>query len=405
MKRSPVVQRKTAIVFPFFEHYRAGVLKALLTTGREFILVAGQSDPLHSIKAWEFPAGTQFRKATGRYLGGRVFWQQRLLRLACNRAISSIIYRGDAAFIMTWLSASIARLFGKRVFFWTHGYTRRDTGIKRYVRKAFYHLSHGLLLHGHAAKIIALEEGFAPDRLYVIYNSLDYEEQKKLRVTILPARIRELRTLLFGNPDTPIVICTTRLTRVRRLDLLVEAVALLRKSGYAINILLVGDGPERVPVESLAAQKNIPLRFYGECYDEKILAELVMAADVTVAPGKVGLTAMHSLAFGVPVITHDTWDDQMPEWEAILPGKTGDVFRRDDIVSLSETIRRWTDSSQSRDLVRGQCINIIEKLFNPVHQAHCILRALDGYPANESLNAEEQLIFDHQRALMSSTKG
>lgn len=347
---------------------------------------------------------TPFREAPGRYWG-RIFWQHGLLRLAFNGEIDKVIYRGEPASVTTWLSAAVARLLGKRVFFWTHGYYRRDVGFKKYTRKAFFHIAHGLLLHGHMAKIIAIEEGFDPDSLHVIYNSLDYELQKTIREAIPLSRVRERRAQLFGNPDIPIVICTSRLIQARRLDQLLEAVALLNTSGHPTNVLLVGDGPERASLETLAAVKGVTMRCYGECYDEHVLAELIMAADVTVAPGKVGLTAMHSLVFGTPVITHNTWNQQMPEWEAILPGKTGDVFRKDDVVSLSEVIRRWTDRSQSRDLVRGQCIDIIEKVYNPAHQAKCILRALDGYPADDPLSLEEQLIFDRQRVLLSAAKG
>ena len=44
--------------------------------------------------------------------------------------------------------------------------------------------------------------------------------------------------------------------------------------------------------------------------------------DITVSPDKVGLTAIHSMAYGRPVITHDNMDRQGPEVEAVIPGRT-----------------------------------------------------------------------------------
>lgn len=56
-------------------------------------------------------------------------------------------------------------------------------------------------------------------------------------------------------------------------------------------------------------------------------AEFIYNADLCVSPGNVGLTAMHSLVFGCPVITHNCFEWQMPEFEAIQPGITGDFLR------------------------------------------------------------------------------
>ena len=42
-----------------------------------------------------------------------------------------------------------------------------------------------------------------------------------------------------------------------------------------------------------------------------------------VSPGNVGLTAIHSLSYGTPVLTHNNFNNQMPEVESIQPGFNG----------------------------------------------------------------------------------
>src|SRR5439155_1448825 len=106
-----------------------------------------------------------------------------------------------------------------------------------------------------------------------------------------------------------------------------------------INVLLVGDGPEKESLQSMAARLRIPVKFFGACYDEATLARLTMVAHVTVSPGKIGLTAMQSLAYGTPVITHDDHTAQGPEWEAILPGRTGALFHAGDVRHLASVIK------------------------------------------------------------------
>ena len=107
-----------------------------------------------------------------------------------------------------------------------------------------------------------------------------------------------------------------------------------------------------------------------------------MSANLTVSPGQVGLTAMHSLAYGTPVITHDDPAHQMPEWEAIVPGKTGDLFKRGDALDLAATIRKWCVNPWPDDDVRSQCMAVIEQHYNPQFQQQVINRAVAGLPAD-----------------------
>jgi glycosyltransferase involved in cell wall biosynthesis len=108
-----------------------------------------------------------------------------------------------------------------------------------------------------------------------------------------------------------------------------------------------------------------------------------MAAHVTVSPGKVGLTALQSLAYGTPVITHDDPEAQGPEWEAIMPGRTGDFFRRGDVADLARVIRAWTREPVLAPAIRSECPRLIERFYNPVFQRRAIDRAVSGAPADD----------------------
>ena len=248
-------------------------------------------------------------------------------------------------FLSTWFAALIARLTRKRVLFWTHGWIRNEQGIKAAIRNLFYRLPHGLLLYGNRAKMIGVENGFARDTLYVVYNSLDYEAQRIARAKITDNHTKQVRRMLFPHSSNPVLICTSRLIRLRGLELVLGAMAELRGQGFETSLLLVGAGPEREYLGKMAMDLRLAVHFYGSCYDEDRLAELIMSANVTVAPGKVGLTAMHSLVYGTPVITHNDPAEQMPEWEAIVPGQTGDFFRRGDVHDLARTIYKWCRAS------------------------------------------------------------
>lgn len=382
---------KVAVVYPFFPHYRAAIFRELLDRGKHDYLLVGDRGSLEpSIAAWQIDDPRRLVVAPCRKLGSSLHFQRGLLRLSVRRDLSTIIYLGNPYFISTWASVIAARLTGKRVLFWTHGWNRGETGMKAWLRTLFYQLSDGLLLYGDFARKNGIARGFAPERLHVIYNSLDYETQKKLRTEIPPERLLALKRQLFEQPELPMVICPARLTRQCRFDLLLNAQAQLAKEGHPINVLLVGDGPEREALEAQARRLAVPVKFYGACYNEEMLAGLIMAAHVTVSPGKVGLTAIHSLAYGTPVITHSDHEAQGPEWEAIRPGHTGDFFQRDNTMDLVQVIRRWTTVSQPDAARRQECWQIVEQFYNPEFQRRAIDRAVDGEPAEDCFQATEE---------------
>ena len=127
--------------------------------------------------------------------------------------------------------------------------------------------------------------------------------------------------------------------------MLFEAAAVLQADGCPVDVLIIGDGPERSRLEMIAKNKNINAVFYGACYEETTLARLIMSSNVMVIPGAIGLTVMHSLIYGTPVITHDDPDEQGPEWEAIKSGINGQLFKKGDSSDLAKKIRVWVNGS------------------------------------------------------------
>lgn len=110
-----------------------------------------------------------------------------------------------------------------------------------------------------------------------------------------------------------------------------------------------------------------------------------MLSDLCVAPGEIGLTCMHALAYGIPVVTHDNPDFQMPEWEAIQPGITGELFRYGDVQDLARVIADWFKLGKSRKQLSVDCRTIIDRCYNPSYQAMVINGAVAGIPASKLL--------------------
>lgn len=378
---SHIERPRVAVVYHFFAHYRAAIMKTLLASKAiDYFLVSDRYEPNNEIEAWQPPKDRWFLSPCIK-MGANLIWQKGLLRLATQPETDVIIFLGNANFLSTWCAACVARMLGKRVLFWTHGWIKDERGFKRLMRNLFYRLAHGLLLYGNRARAIGLRNGFSQEQLYVIYNCLDYPQQRNLRDSVCLSRLKSIRSQFFKDPSTPVMVCTGRLNKLKRIDLLLEAMSLLLDKGIRTCLLLVGDGPEEAALQQLAHDRNLKVHFFGACYEEERLAELIMSANLTVSPGQVGLTAMHSLAYGIPVVTHDDSQNQMPESEAIIPGKTGDLFRQGDVVDLARVLDIWVTRPWPDITSRRECIAIMERFYNPQYQASVISRAVAGFPA------------------------
>lgn len=307
-------------------------------------------------------------------IAGNWYWQKGALKLLFKN-FDTYLVLGEPFCVSTWVLCALAKLIpGKRVFFWSHGWYGRETFVKRIMKKVFFRLGDGVFLYGNYARELMIKEGFSPEKLWTIHNSLAYDEQLKLRNVL---KLSPIFRNHFANENRTLVF-VGRLTQVKRLDMVLETMAILRERGLNLNLALIGDGAARESLESKAQELGLEkdVWFYGACYAEDKISELMYNADLCVSPGNIGLTAMHALMFGCPCLTHDDFKNQMPEFEAIIPGKTGAFFKRGNIESLADAIEKWFSESRSREDIRNACYAEIDESWNPAFQVGVLKKGL-----------------------------
>ncbi len=310
-------------------------------------------------------------------LVGPITYYQGLSEINLQR-YDLVIIAGVIKNISEWvLPLKVRKLKNTRIFCWTHGWYGKETRLQALIKKFYFKLFDGMLLYGDYAYNLLKGFGFPKEKLYVIKNSLDYEKQLGLRDIGLKSDIYKE---YFGNTN-PNLIFLGRLTSVKRLDLILSAVDKLNHRGENYNVVFVGDGSEKESLMKLAKQLNLEPQvwFVGECFDEQKNAEYIFNADLCIAPGNIGLTSIHSLMFGCPALTHDDFKWQMPEFEAIHSGNTGDFFARNDVDSLTQSISSWfAKHRDDREEIRQNCYGEIDRCWNPEYQLTVIKNILNG---------------------------
>jgi hypothetical protein len=199
----------------------------------------------------------------------------------------------------------------------------------RYLKRSRYvlgmHLADEIVAVTSAIAKPLLIDGMEPDRISVIHNGFD-------EIKFLQGRAENLRTELSIPPDRVVGAMAGSLLRLKGHDILFEAMRLMPEPP---PILVIGDGPERKTLETLAA--GLPVHFLG--HRAELGAILRDAADFLVAPSRqeaFGRVIIEAAFAGIPTIGADI--EGIPE--AISDDVTGLLVPPESPKALASAISR-----------------------------------------------------------------
>jgi glycosyltransferase involved in cell wall biosynthesis len=320
---------------------------------------------------------TPFKLINIPIINKKLEWQPKAIQLVQSEKIAIYIALGNPNSLSTWLCFIIAKLRKIPIFIWSHGYLKEENSLKGFIRKYFYKFGNKHLLYGNTAKKIMLSKGFKESELHVIYNSLDYEKQKFYRNQLTYKDRLKIRDMYNIKENSITIVTIGRLAKKFKLEQVVESIKMLKDKNIDSNLIIIGDGEEKENLITLVKEFKIidKVFFYGACHEEEEISKLYNASDYSVVMGSIGLAAIHSLAYGIPVITNNNMAKHHPEIEAIINNKTGFLFEEDnleDFISKLQPIKY-------RGKISENSIEIIERYYTPQRQKKLIEYAIDEY--------------------------
>jgi GT2 family glycosyltransferase len=165
-----------------------------------------------------------------------------------------------------------------------------------------------------------IAHGIPADRIFVTHNTIDIAACRAAAAALDPAAIDNLRREL-GLGTGPVLLFVGRLYADKRLDMALAALDILRHRGIQATLLVVGDGPDKPRIASLAGGRADVRLLPGETAEER-LAPLFSLADLVLCPGAVGLVIAHAFAYGLPLVACQG-DAHGVEIDYLRPGENG----------------------------------------------------------------------------------
>jgi len=202
------------------------------------------------------------------------------------------------------------------------------------------------------------EAGVPPERIFVATNAV-------------APRPRAAPPSRRSASQKPTILFVGRLQRRKRVDYLLRACADLPEPRP--RLLIVGDGPKRAELESLAKQVFPSAEFAGPKHGEE-LKPYFQQADLFVLPGTGGLAVQEAMANALPVLVakgDGTQDD-------LVRPENGWQVPPDDYAALVKTMRAALSDMPRLQKMGRESYRIVSEEINLERMVETFLAALES---------------------------
>jgi glycosyltransferase involved in cell wall biosynthesis len=197
----------------------------------------------------------------------------------------ALIIEANPRYLSTSSAVKWMHQRGKPVIGWGLG-SPPVSGFRRQRRLSFTGQFDALISYSQRGADEYAALGFPREKIFVAHNS----------VSIPPSSDMPARRSTFDV--RPVILFVGRLQARKRIDYLLRACAELKQN---IRLVIVGDGPERSALQSLAQETCPSAEFIGSKHAAE-LKPYFTEADLFVLPGTGGLAVQEAMSYGLPVI-------------------------------------------------------------------------------------------------------
>lgn len=238
----------------------------------------------------------------------------------------------------------------------------RGLGYRMYraVEDQLTHFADAVVPNSDAGKEDLIRRRIACGKIKVIHNGINLD-----RLQVSWTNVAAHRALLGVPEDGLVVGILANLIPAKGHDTLLHAAARLRdlRSDSKLRYAVIGDGPLRGSLESLAAQLGLrnEVRFLGH---QRSVADYLGACDLLVSASRdnegTSNSILEAMALGVPVVATDVGGNR----ELVEDGETGYLVPADNAELLASTLASALDDPVSREAIAARARQMVSSRYS-----------------------------------------
>jgi len=330
-----IKKNKVLIMQRYLVHYREKFFQELTKANPEFEIIIYHGGPISGNVNLN-PSGfdhVQYKNYKLNLFGYSLVFQPQVLVSIIRQSPDLIIVEGTFGIVTNSIAILWRKLIGKKTIYWSAGWENPSVigwkrSIKNKIISILIKMSDGAITYGTSARNYFINHGMSPEKIYIAQNTIDVEgiisqqdywflEGDKIRAK-------------YNLENRKVLIYVGGISKLKRVDMLLNAVEILGNTNKDVSCLIVGDGPMK---EELIAWCNLrkldQVIFTGEIING--VEAYIAAADYFILPGIGGLAINQAMALRKPIITSIADGTQE---DLVISGVNGHIIDIDSTDSL-----------------------------------------------------------------------
>lgn len=299
-----------------------------------------------------FQTSTQYKFAIEKlkeinFLGLRFFKKIDYLNMTKNG--NTIIHVGDFKYASLFILLFLKFFRNFKLYLHGQGGYKKNSKIQKIFYLAAVGLSNG----------------------YICYNEFCKNDLQAKLPKYLHHKIKYVNNTLYISPvihinknPTKRIVFIGRIRPRSGLEELVKATKFASAEVGNIYIDLIGYGDEEY-IKNISILYDF-IKYHGPIYDENTIKEICNSCTAGVYAGDAGLSVVHYMSLGLPVIIHrDIYHHMGPEPAYIINNYNGLTFERENILDLSRCIVNMFCDNAQRNILAENALKTYRDLSLP----------------------------------------
>lgn len=284
-----------------------------------------------------------------------IVWQQNLINFPL-KGIDILVLAGNPRNIPALILTIRARILGVKCIWLTHYKSSTTKNFRANIRFLLYLIPKNICFYtDNELKLAKKKLKKLNLNLFSISNGMDTQHINKYREPYQASK-RGKKIIYIG-----------RLIKDSKINNLIYAVKIMHEhySMTDVSLDIIGDGPERAYIEEYIDKLNISpfINLHGALTNEKDISKVFNKSAIFISADRVGLSILHSLSYGVPVLVNNARKSQGPEVDVMLLANVGEKHDGTS-TSIAQKAYVLLDDIELRDKYSNEALYVLNSNHN-----------------------------------------
>jgi glycosyltransferase involved in cell wall biosynthesis len=351
-------------ILPVIPHYRFKFFKRVTEKIPNIEIMAGEHQCIGPSSSKESKNIASLDHNVICLLSHKVMWQKNISISHKYKTGDVVLISGNPRILSNYLIIIKAKIRGLKLVWFGQGWTAGSNRIRNFIKRLVMSFCDSVILYTQEEAENTKLFMSRSKKIFYINNTVDTENIFSIKNKISIEMLKDFKKNMSIN-DSRVLLFVGRLEGKEKLNILLDSLVDVCSKDEKVLLIVIGNGSFLPKYREYSVKKGIAghIRWLGAIYKEEELAYWFLSADCFVYPGAIGLSLLHAFSYGLPVITHNNFKNQMPEIVALNDRYNGLLYLENNYKHLSKMIINMISDDNIRAKYSLNALKVVEDRF------------------------------------------